>query len=99
MSWPPIWQTPNQTQGGGTQTPAAMNMGMYQLTAEQQYALQQQNWQQWQIYQSQMAQWQAQYGEQVSEFNELVADNASFECSKQNDNVYISHSSNKCRTA
>lgn len=35
------------------------------MTAEQQYALQMQNWQQWQIYQQQYAQWQAQYGEQV----------------------------------
>lgn len=28
-------------------------------------ALQQQNWNQWQAYQQQLAQWQAQYGEQV----------------------------------
>lgn len=33
--------------------------------AEQQYAMQQQNWTQWQAYQQQYAQWQAQYGEQV----------------------------------
>lgn len=39
-------------------------------TAEQQYdALQQQNWTQWQAYQQQYAQWQAQYGEQVIHFS------------------------------
>lgn len=69
MSWPSIWQTPSQAQGTGSASGAqapAMNMGgMYQLTAEQQYALQQQNWQQWQVYQTQLAQWQAQYGERV----------------------------------
>lgn len=37
-------------------------------SAEQQYALQQQNWTQWQAYQQQYAQWQAQYGEQVIKF-------------------------------
>lgn len=71
MSWPSIWQTPNQTQatgtGGAGQAVPAMNMGsMYQLTADQQYVLQQQNWQQWQLYQTQLAQWQAQYGDRVS---------------------------------
>lgn len=67
MSWPSVWQTTNHAQGnGGAQTPAAMNMGMYQISPEQQYALQQQNWQQWQLYQTQLAQWQAQYGEQVN---------------------------------
>lgn len=64
MSWPSIWQSQNQPQGVGAQTPT-VNMNMYQLTAEQQYALQQQNWQQWQMYQTQLAQWHAQYGEQV----------------------------------
>lgn len=39
--------------------------GSYQMTPEQQYYVQQQNWQQWQNYQQQYAQWQAQYGEQV----------------------------------
>lgn len=37
----------------------------HSMTPEQQYAIQVQNWQQWQIYQQQYAQWQAQYGEQV----------------------------------
>lgn len=69
MSWPSIWQTPNQTQstasgsGAGSGSSASV---MYQLSAEQQYAMQQQNWQQWQLYQTQLAQWQAQYGERVS---------------------------------
>lgn len=62
MSWPSmpsIWHTPAQA---GAQVPAVnMNMNMYQ-----QYALQQQSWEQWQMYQTQLAQWQAQYGEQVS---------------------------------
>lgn len=66
MSWPSIWQTPNQAQGAGTQMPDMNLGGMYHLTAEQQFALQQQNWQQWQLYQTQLAQWQAQYGERVS---------------------------------
>lgn len=65
MSWPSIWQTQIPNQATAPQAPA-VNMGMYQLSAEQQYALQQQNWQQWQIYQAQLAQWQAQYGEQVN---------------------------------
>lgn len=67
MSWPmqSIWQTQTPNQAGAAQAPA-VNMGMYQLSAEQQYALQQQNWQQWQVYQNQLAQWQAQYGEQVN---------------------------------
>lgn len=66
MSWPSIWQTQNQPpQAAGAQTPA-VNPAMYQMTPEQQYALQQQNWQQWQIYQAQLAQWTAQYGEQVN---------------------------------
>lgn len=64
MSWPSIWQPQNQPQSAGAQVPA-VNSTMYQLTPEQQYALQQQNWQQWQIYQTQLAQWTAQYGEQV----------------------------------
>lgn len=34
------------------------------LSPEQQYAMQQ-NWQQWQTYHQQYAQWHAQYGEQV----------------------------------
>lgn len=63
MSWPSmpsVWHTPAQA---GAQVPAVnvnMNMNMYQ-----QYALQQQSWEQWQMYQTQLAQWQAQYGEQV----------------------------------
>ena len=65
--FPSVWQTQNQTaapnQGAQAQTQAT-NMNIY-MTPEQQYALQQQNWQQWQLYQSQLAQWQAQYGEQV----------------------------------
>lgn len=65
MSWPSIWQAQNQPPpSAGTQAPAVSST-MYQLTPEQQYALQQQNWQQWQIYQTQLAQWTAQYGEQV----------------------------------
>lgn len=79
MSWPPmpsvpsVWHAPNIA--AGTQAPP-VNMGMYQQQQQQQttdstnlyqqYALQQQSWEQWQIYQSQLAQWQAQYGEQVS---------------------------------
>lgn len=59
-SVPTVWHTPT-VQAGAVNTPA-VNMGMYQ----QQYALQQQSWEQWQIYQTQLAQWQAQYGEQVS---------------------------------
>lgn len=61
MSWPSVWQT-NQTQGTAAQAPVA---GMFQLTPEQQFAMQQQNWQQWQLYQAQLAQWQTQYGDQV----------------------------------
>lgn len=64
MSWPSLWQTQNQTQAAATAAPAA-NADMYQMTAEQQYALQQQNWQQWQMFQQQYAQWHAQYGDQV----------------------------------
>lgn len=63
MSWPSIWQTTNQTQGAAAQMPDMNLGGMYHLTAEQQFALQQQNWQ---LYQTQLAQWQAQYGERVS---------------------------------
>ncbi|XP_055309199.1 probable serine/threonine-protein kinase DDB_G0282963 [Sitodiplosis mosellana] len=79
MSWPSIWQTPNQTQGmaqqGAGSGSSSMNLGgMYQLSAEQQYALQQQNWQQWQLYQTQLAQWQAQYGERYQEI--MTAQNA-----------------------
>ncbi len=36
------------------------------MTPEQHYAMQQ-NWQQWQTYQQQYAQWQATYGEKVNE--------------------------------
>lgn len=58
MSWPSV---PSVWTQAGAQAPA-VNMGaMYQ-----QYALQQQSWEQWQLYQTQLAQWQAQYGEQVS---------------------------------
>lgn len=64
MSWPSIWQSQNQPQGAGTQT-TAVNPTVYSLTPEQQFALQQQQQQQWQIYQTQLAQWTAQYGEAV----------------------------------
>lgn len=60
-SVPTVWHTPAAQ--AGAQAPAmSMNMGMYQ----QQYVLQQQSWEQFQLYQTQLAQWQAQYGEQVS---------------------------------
>lgn len=66
MSWPSTWPT-DPTQAAAAQTAGTVSaMDMYQMTPEQQYALQQQNWQQWQIYQTQLAQWQAQYGEQVN---------------------------------
>lgn len=79
MSWPSIpsvpsvWHTPAQP---GAQAPAVnmnlnMNMSMYQ-----QYAMQQQSWEQWQIYQTQLAQWQAQYGEQVRYFIKCGSFNA-----------------------
>lgn len=67
-SVPTVW-APNVGTAAQVQP---MNMGMFQQTANnansmyQQYALQQQSWEQWQIYQTQLAQWQAQYGEQVS---------------------------------
>lgn len=61
MSWPSIWQ--NQNQAPTNQ--ADISTGNMFMTPEQ-YALQQQSWQQWQIYQAQMTQWQAQYGDQVS---------------------------------
>ena len=82
MSWPVVWpQTqqaaaqnvqmppiPNYVAGGLQAAPMAMmpgHMQFAQMTPEQQFAMQQ-NWQQWQTYQQQYAQWQAQYGEQVS---------------------------------
>lgn len=65
MSWPSIWQNQNQAVQSA-QTTTASNM---YLTPEQQYVMQQQSIQQWQIYQQQLAQWQAQYGDQVIEFN------------------------------
>lgn len=67
MSWPSIWQNQNQTQNpsvANQQNIPAVN-AMY-LTPDQQQYMQQQSWQQWQIYNQQMAQWQAQYGDQVS---------------------------------
>lgn len=57
MSWPSIWQNQNQAP-----TNQADNMFM----SPEQFALQQQTWQQWQIYQAQLTQWQATYGDQVS---------------------------------
>lgn len=66
MSWPSIWQTPidglaqHGAESGSGTTASTVNLGgMYHLSAEQQYAMQQQNWQQWQLYQTQLAQWQA----------------------------------------
>lgn len=63
MSWPSIWQTAMDglqhgvESGSGTTASTANLGGMYHLSAEQQYAMQQQNWQQWQLYQTQLAQW------------------------------------------
>lgn len=53
--------------------PAQTQIGAYNpmqfnptMTPEQHYAMQQ-NWQQWQTYQQQYAQWQATYGEKVNQ--------------------------------
>lgn len=68
MSWPTVWQSPNQTPVNAAQT--QLNMAMFtQLTPEQQIVMQQQNWQQWQLFQQQYTQWQAQYGAQVNSHN------------------------------
>lgn len=73
MSWPQNWP---QTQQNVTIMPNVgvtpsinpyMQMPYNSMTPEQQYAVQQ-DWQQWQTYQQQYAQWQAQYGEQVNVF-------------------------------
>ena len=78
MSWPQNWThnltpapLPNPTIATIPHIPGAavnpyVNPLQYQsLPPEQQFALQQ-NWQQWQTYQQQYAQWHAQYGEQVN---------------------------------
>lgn len=62
MSWPSIWQ--NQNQAPTNQ--ADMGTGNLFMSPEQYALQQQQTWQQWQIYQAQMTQWQAQCGDQVS---------------------------------
>lgn len=70
MAWQQNWSQPlgNFSMPGippqsqmGPYNPIQFNQGM---TPEQHYAMQQ-NWQQWQTYQQQYAQWQAQYGEKV----------------------------------
>lgn len=72
MAWQQNWSQPlnnftmpgiptPQSQMGGPFNPVQFNPTM---TPEQHYAMQQ-NWQQWQTYQHQYAQWQATYGEKV----------------------------------
>ena len=80
MAWQQPWIAP-----GASNLPENVAINPYQLpqhyhsmTPEQQYALQQ-NWQQWQTYQQQYAQWQAQYGEQVIKmFNFFYVTHGSF---------------------
>lgn len=63
MTWPPNWtQSLNLNLSGSTDPYGAVQCSTVNLN--QQYVMQQ-NWSQWENYQQQYAQWQAQYGEQV----------------------------------